>query len=89
MKLFPYLRSALCESKGVDSSIRLQMFLVCLVTLLVVLVWLGLSIYVTVTTDKKGLLEIPATVIGTLTSLLGIATGAKVYQYGKEPTFTP
>lgn len=68
------------ESAGNPSSIRVQMFLVCMVSaVLPLLVWAGLCIY------NKQLIEIPGTVTAFCGLLFGGATAGKVFQYNKEP----
>jgi hypothetical protein len=87
---FAYLRSALSESKGVDSSVRLSLFIVTAVSALVVLTWLGLSVAATVValckgTGAIGLLPFAKETTLVITSLFAVAAGAKQWQYGREP----
>ena len=87
---FAYLRSALSESEGIDSSTRLTLFMVAAMVCLVIFTWLGLSVYVTFATVGSptpvlGLLPFPWVTSAALGGLLGIVAGAKQWQYPKEP----
>ena len=81
MKLFNWLGKALEESPGVPSSIRLQMFIICLMSSVLPLgVWAALSIH-----DKK-MVEIPSTITTFCALLVSAATAGKVIQHQSEPT---
>ena len=80
MKLFNWIGRALQEGDGAPSSIRLQMFIVCMVTaVLPLLIWAGLCIY------SQQMLDIPSSVTAFCGLLFGSATAGKVFQYTKEP----
>jgi hypothetical protein len=70
MKLFNWIGRSLEESEGTPSSIRLQMFIVCMA---------GLCIY------NKQIVDIPSSVTAFCGLLFGGATAGKVFQYTKEP----
>jgi hypothetical protein len=87
-KPMSYLRSALQESPGVDSSIRLVMFLCACLVMLSGLVWLFLSVWVTLHAEdntQRGLLKIDSSVWTFLSALLSISITGKIVQYFKEP----
>ena len=80
MKLFNWIGRSLEGDGGAPSSIRLQMFIVCMVAaVLPLLIWAGLSIY------SQKMLDIPSTVTAFCALLFGGATAGKVFQYTKEP----
>lgn len=80
MKFFNWIGRSLEEGDGAPSSIRLQMFIVCMVAaVLPLLIWAGLCIY------SKQMLDIPSTVTAFCGLLFGSATAGKVFQYTKEP----
>jgi hypothetical protein len=80
MKLLHWIARSLEEDAGNPSSIRLQMFIVCMVSaVLPLLIWAGLCIY------NKQIVDIPSSVTTFCGLLFGGATAGKVFQYTKEP----
>lgn len=80
MNLFKWIGRSLEEGSGIPSSIRLQMFIVCMVSaVLPLLIWAGLCVY------TQQILDIPGSVTAFCGLLFGGATAGKVYQYNKEP----
>lgn len=76
------------EAPKVNSSIRLVMVGSFALVALQWLVWLFLSVWASLHTGdvgQMGLLPIPPSVWVADFTLLGIATAAKLWQYGKEP----
>lgn len=80
MNLFKWIGRSLEEGGGNPSSIRLQMFIVCIVSaVLPLLIWAGLCIY------NKQIIEIPNSVTAFCGLLFGGATAGKVFQHTNEP----
>lgn len=80
MNLFKWIGRSLEETPGNPSSIRVQMFITCIVSaVLPLLIWAGLCIY------NKQMIEIPSGVTAFCALLFGGATAGKVFQYTKEP----
>jgi len=80
MKFFNWIGRSLQEGDGAPSSIRLQMFIVCMVAaVLPLLIWAGLCIY------SQQMLDIPSSGTAFCGLLFGSATAGKVFQYNKDP----